>query len=123
MTPIQLHVEHREQYRRTSVIAHQRHKIDQSASAEVPQGPSKGRGCNLPRAKDLTAEFDYDGIALVKAAQIAVILDNIDDVTGEPLAPSLGLMGCPFELAVEFACRNKNGQFANPTSQPASCRR
>jgi hypothetical protein len=65
---------------------------------------------------------DYN-VGMVEAARFEAVLDDFDDVAGDAFAERLGFMRCPFELTVELTGGGEDGQFANASSQPTSCRR
>ena len=108
-----LHVKGGQQRCGPGVIAHQCNQVDQGLSAKVLRGPGKGLRGNFPVTEDPPTEFDYDHVGRVEP-----VLDYFDDVAGDAFSERLGFMRCPFELTIELAGGNQNGQFANASSEP-----
>ena len=117
LTRIELHVERGEKCSCPGIIPHEGDEIDQSAAAELPQCPSERRRRHLPRAEDIAAQIDDDRVGLVQVVRILAMLDDLDDLWGNALAERLGLVRCPFKLAVELPGGGEDGQFANASSR------
>src|SRR5437762_1027103 len=62
--------------------------------------------------KNLAAELDNRGVGFVEACGGLAVLDHLDDARLDPCLERLGLVRCPFELAVHLARGCQDGDLA-----------
>src|SRR2546430_4440993 len=112
LSRMQLHVDGNEQRRGAGIVAHQHHQLDELVRPEQRLRLGEGFRRHLVVMKNLAAELDNRGVGFVEACGGLAVLDHLDDACLDPCLERLGLVRCPFELAVHLARGCQDGDLA-----------